>query len=166
MVQSPSWEANWFATSQEIPLISRNPKVHYRTHKRSPSVSILGQPNPHPTSRRSILILSTHLRVGLPSGLFLQKNHLYCTWIYFNIKILILVYKSRHLFLCYQLHAANFPSLQHTKICHQVILIQKKERHMSQHCLKAVNSRHIKCNLSCFRGGHVSVCGFVGFDTA
>ena len=29
MVQSPSWEANWFAASQEIPRISRNPKVHY-----------------------------------------------------------------------------------------------------------------------------------------
>jgi len=42
MVQSPSWEANWFADSQEIPRISRNPKVHYRTHQRSPPVSILG----------------------------------------------------------------------------------------------------------------------------
>ena len=46
MVQSPSWEANWFAASQEIPRISRNPKVHYRTHKRPPPVYILGQPNP------------------------------------------------------------------------------------------------------------------------
>ena len=46
MVQSPSWEANWFAASQEIPRISRNPKVHYRTHKRPPPVPILGQPNP------------------------------------------------------------------------------------------------------------------------
>ena len=46
MVQSPSWEANWFAASQEIPRISRNPKVHYRTHKRPPPVSILGQPKP------------------------------------------------------------------------------------------------------------------------
>ena len=46
MVQSPSWEANWFAASQEIPRISRNPKVHYRTHKLPPPVSILGQPNP------------------------------------------------------------------------------------------------------------------------
>ena len=46
MVQSPSWEANWFAASQEIPRIARNPKVHYRTHKRPPPVSILGQPNP------------------------------------------------------------------------------------------------------------------------
>jgi len=46
MVQSPSWEANWFAASQEIPPISRNPNVHYRTHKRPLPVSILGQPNP------------------------------------------------------------------------------------------------------------------------
>ena len=55
MVQSPSWEANWFAASQEILHISRNPKVHYRTHKRPPPVSILGQPNPvHiPTSHLS-----------------------------------------------------------------------------------------------------------------
>ena len=46
MVQSPSWEANWFAASQEIPPISRNPNVHYRTYKRPPPVPILGQPNP------------------------------------------------------------------------------------------------------------------------
>ena len=66
MVQSPSWEANWFAASQEIPRISLNPKVLYRTHKRPPPVSILGQPNPvHiPTShlleiRPNIIHLST-----------------------------------------------------------------------------------------------------------
>ena len=46
MVQSPSWAATWFAGSQAIPRISRNPKVHYRTHKRTPPVSILGQFNP------------------------------------------------------------------------------------------------------------------------
>ena len=46
MVQSPSWEANWFAAIQEIPCISRNLKVHYCTHKRPPTVSIMGQPNP------------------------------------------------------------------------------------------------------------------------
>jgi len=46
MVQSPSWEASWFAASPEIPRISRNTKVHYRTHKRPPPVSIMGQPNP------------------------------------------------------------------------------------------------------------------------
>ena len=46
MVQSPSWAANWFADSQEISRISRNPKVHYRTHKRPPPVSIPDRPNP------------------------------------------------------------------------------------------------------------------------
>ena len=46
MVKSPSSEANWFAASQEIPRISRKPKVHYRTQKRPSAVSILGQPNP------------------------------------------------------------------------------------------------------------------------
>ena len=46
MVQSPSWAANWFAASQEIPRISRNPKVQYRIHKYPPPVPILGQPNP------------------------------------------------------------------------------------------------------------------------
>ena len=65
MVQSPSSEANWFAASQEIPSISRNPKVHYRTHKRPPPVSILGQPNPvHiPTSH----LLEIHPNIIHPS---------------------------------------------------------------------------------------------------
>ena len=65
MVQSPSWEANWFAASQEIPRISRNPKVHYRTHKRPPPVSILGQLNPvHiPTSH----LLEFHPNIIHPS---------------------------------------------------------------------------------------------------
>ena len=44
--QSPSSAADWLAASQEISRISRNPKVHYRTHKSPPPVSILGQPNP------------------------------------------------------------------------------------------------------------------------
>ena len=65
MVQSPSWEANWFAASQEIPHISRNSKVHYRTHKRPPPVPILGQPNPvHiPTSH----LLEIHPNIIHPS---------------------------------------------------------------------------------------------------
>ena len=65
MVQSPSWEANWFAASQEIPRISRNPNVHYRTHKRPPPVPILGQPNPDhkPTSH----LLEIHHNIIHPS---------------------------------------------------------------------------------------------------
>ena len=65
MVQSPSWEANWFAASQEIPRILWNPKVRYRTHKRPPPVPILDQPKPvHiPTSH----LLEIHPNIIHPS---------------------------------------------------------------------------------------------------
>ena len=65
MVQSPFWAANQFAASQEFPRISRNPKVHYRTHKRPPPVSILGPPSPvHiPTSH----LLEIHPNIIHPS---------------------------------------------------------------------------------------------------
>jgi len=65
MVQSPSREANWFASSQEIPRISLNPNVHYRTHKRPPPLSILGQPNPFhiPTAH----LLEIHPNIIHPS---------------------------------------------------------------------------------------------------
>ena len=71
--QSPSWEANRFSASQEIPRILWNPKVHYRIHKSPPSVPILSQIKsitPNHSSWRSILILSSHLSLGLPNGLF------------------------------------------------------------------------------------------------
>jgi hypothetical protein len=48
------------------------PRFNCRVHKSPPQVPILSQINPappYPTSLRSILILSTHLRLGVPSGL-------------------------------------------------------------------------------------------------
>jgi hypothetical protein len=74
MEQSPSWDANSFSASQDIPRILSNLKVHYRIHKCPPTVSILSQIDSvnanHPTSWRAILILSSHLCLGLPSCLF------------------------------------------------------------------------------------------------
>ena len=74
MEQSPSWKANRISANQEIPRILWNPNVHYHIHKCPPPVPILCHLDPvhTPTSYfwRSILILSSHLRLGLPSGLF------------------------------------------------------------------------------------------------
>jgi hypothetical protein len=68
--QSP-WEANRFAASQETARILWNLKLHYCIHKcLYPKPSQSSPYPPHPTSWRSVLILSSHLRLVLPSGLF------------------------------------------------------------------------------------------------
>jgi len=77
LVQSP-WESNWFAANQEIPRISRNPKVHYRTHKHLPPVSILGQPNP-------VHIPTSHFLEIHPNIIHPSKLHTYCYNYYFII---------------------------------------------------------------------------------
>jgi len=63
---------NSHSASQNNPHILQNPKVHYHVHKREPLVTILGQMNPVnlPFYFPQILILSSHLCISLPSGLF------------------------------------------------------------------------------------------------
>jgi hypothetical protein len=80
MEQSPSWKANWFAASQEIPLILWNPKVPRRTHKRPPRIPILSQPNPVLTPTSHFLKIHhsedyTYRKHGKVTG-FVDKNAL------------------------------------------------------------------------------------------
>jgi len=68
-------EANSKSSSQEIIHLSQKLKIHSRVKKTPPLVQILSQMNSvhnflPPYSLRFILILSSHLRLGFPSGLF------------------------------------------------------------------------------------------------
>jgi len=73
MVQSPSWEANRFAASQELLAFHGTRSfITALTSVRLLSVSWASPIQsiyPYPTCWRSVLILSTHLRLCLPSGL-------------------------------------------------------------------------------------------------
>jgi hypothetical protein len=72
MKLSPPWESASRAATQELISILWYPKVHYRVHKGALPVPILSQIDPvhtTPSYLKSILILSTNLRLGLPCGL-------------------------------------------------------------------------------------------------
>jgi hypothetical protein len=56
--KSPSWEANQFSASQEIPRILWHPKVHYRIQKCPPPVPIPSQLDPVHTHTSSFLLPS------------------------------------------------------------------------------------------------------------
>jgi hypothetical protein len=73
MELSPPWGFNSHWATQEIPNILYNQKAYYRVHKALQLVPILSRwiqsIPPPPVSLRSLLILFSHICLGLPSGL-------------------------------------------------------------------------------------------------
>ena len=73
MEQSPSWETSWLQLVKKSPAFYGTPRfitaLTSARHLSLSGASSIQSIPPHPTSRRSILILSSHLRLGLPSGL-------------------------------------------------------------------------------------------------
>jgi len=73
MEQSP-WEGNSHSARQGTSGHLLNPKIHNRVDKSLPLFLVQSQMNQstsfRPNSLRSILTLPSHLRLGLPSGLF------------------------------------------------------------------------------------------------
>jgi hypothetical protein len=74
MELSPSSETDSCAATQELLRVLRNPNIHYHVHKNPQLVVILSQINPVHTTTfyfpKAILILSTHVHIDLPNGLF------------------------------------------------------------------------------------------------
>jgi hypothetical protein len=111
MEKNSPWEANSHSANQEIPRLLWHSKVYYRVHRGPPTVPILSHRqsnNSYPISLRSILILSSCLRIGLPSALPFRFSDPNCVCI------------SHLSHVCYMTRPSHLPSLYHLIIFGEV----------------------------------------------
>jgi hypothetical protein len=124
MEHSPSWDAANCAATQELHNILWSPKVHYRVHKSPPLVPILSLLNPvHSIPPRSILILSTHLRLGLPSlNTYVWEKHGFSRlWRCYLIRNILITHASFTRYpqgLRLQISPWHVPKLLHWNLAH------------------------------------------------
>ena len=96
MEQSPSWEANRFVASQEIPSILLNPKVHCRIHKWPPTCPCAEPPwsIPYP-----------HIPLpGDPFNIILPSTSCFVLWFIPVLLLVLCLYFSFRLFTLLQIY--------------------------------------------------------------
>jgi hypothetical protein len=109
MEQSPSWEANSRSAGQKIPCILE-PEGSLLCYKSPPLVPALCHMNSVrilvPFSYRSILILASHRRLDLPSGIF--PSGFPVKILYAHIFFCVYVTWPAHLILLYLAKGTNY----------------------------------------------------------
>ena len=150
-----------FAANQEIPHILWNPKVHYRTHKRPPTVPILRQLHPVPTTHSHFHKI--HLNIILPSTSWSPQWFLSLRFPHQN-----LVYTSPFLHTCHMPR----PSLSSRfYLCYlyetySMLFSGKFKIYISLHWGCCLHIGQLRCAISaiCFSGSVAPIRIFLTFD--